>query len=283
MKKISKKIFFFIVIILFISILPINKIFDYSKKIGLIVVDYPISSSEQFNKDLDYLVDRGDINSIIIKLNTPGGGVAASQEIYNRIKSTKEDYDIEFISSVEGIAASGGYYVAIATDKIFANSGSITGSIGVIMEYPVVKDLLDVIGIEFQTVKSSTFKDSGSPFREMTLIETEYFQELINDLYDQFVEEVSKQRDIPKDQLLNIADGKVFSGRQALNLNLIDTLGSFHDAIDYIKDKNNFEKVKIVERVDKKRSFFDFIFNVLSNKLGTTNSNYIIPQYLIVN
>lgn len=283
MKKISKRIFYFIVILLIICLLPINKILDRSDKIGLIVIDYPISSSDKFNKDLDYLIDRDDIKEIIIKLNTPGGGVAASQEIFNRIIKIKDKNNIKFISSIEGIAASGGYYIAIATDKIFANSGSITGSIGVIMEYPVIKGLLDVIGVEFETVKSSTFKDSGTPFRDMTTNESEYFQALIDDLYDQFVNEVSNQREIPKNKLLSIADGKVYSGRQALNLNLIDTIGSYYDAIDYIKVQNNYVDVEIIERVEKKRSFFDFIFNVLSNKLQITNSKYLIPQYLIVN
>ena len=284
MKKTSKYIFFFLLFLVFLSLIPFNNFLkSNSDEIGIITIDYPITSSEGFSRELDYLINDKNLKNIIIRLNTPGGGVAASQEIFSRIIKERQDNDINFISSISSVAASGGYYIAIATNKIFANPGSITGSIGVIMEYPIVEELMDKIGIEFNTIKSSEYKDSGSPFREMTENENLYFQDLINDLYEQFVEEVSNQRDIPITKVKDIANGKIFSGKQALEIGLIDTLGTINDAIEYLKVINRFnEDINLVKMPNKEKSIFDFIFNILSYKLEPSNENYTIPQYLIV-
>ena len=285
MKKTGKHIFYFLLFLVIISLIPFKSIFEpKTNKVGLITIDYPIVSSSQFNEELDYLIDRGDINDIIIRLNTPGGGVASSQEIYSRIIAEKNKSNINFITSMESVAASGGYYIAIATDKIFANPGSITGSIGVIMEYPVIDELLEKIGIEYKTVKSSSFKDSGSPFRDMTDEERIYFQELIDDLYNQFVEAVSVGREIPIEEVKDIANGKIYSGKQAQKIGLVDTLGSLNDVVEYIKIKNEYQnKIKLINMPKKENSIFDFIFNILSYKLEPSNLNYTLPQYLIVN
>jgi len=285
MKKTGKHIFYFLLFLVIISLIPFKSIFEpKTNKVGLITIDYPIVSSSQFNEELDYLIDRGDINDIIIRLNTPGGGVASSQEIYSRIIAEKNKSDISFITSMESVAASGGYYIAIATDKIFANPGSITGSIGVIMEYPVIDELLKTIGIEYITVKSSSFKDSGSPFRDMTDEERIYFQELIDDLYNQFVEAVSVGREIPIEEVKDIANGKIYSGKQAQKIGLVDTLGSLNDVVEYIKLKNKYQnKIKLINMPKKENSIFDYIFNILSYKLELSNLNYTLPQYLIVN
>ena len=284
MKKTSKYIFFFLLFLVFLSLIPFNNFLkSNSDEIGIITIDYPITSSEGFSRELDYLINEKNLKNIIIRLNTPGGGVAASQEIFSRIIKERQENDINFISSISSVAASGGYYIAIATNKIFANPGSITGSIGVIMEYPIVEELMDKIGIEFNTIKSSEYKDTGSPFREMTEDENLYFQDLINDLYEQFVEEVSNQRDIPITKVKDIANGKIFSGKQALEIGLIDTLGTLNDAIEYLKVINRFnEDINLVKMPNEEKSIFDFIFNILSYKLELSNENYTIPQYLIV-
>ena len=285
MKKTSKNIFYFLLFLVIISLIPFKSIFEpKTNKVGLITIDYPIVSSSQFNEELDYLIDRGDINDIIIRLNTPGGGVASSQEIYSRIIAEKNKSNISFITSMESVAASGGYYIAIATYKIFANPGTITGSIGVIMEYPIIDELLETIGIEYKTVKSSSFKDSGSPFRDMTDEERIYFQELIDDLYNQFIEAVSVGREIPIEEVRDIANGKIYSGKQAQKIGLVDTLGSLNDVVEYIKLKNVYQnKIKLINMPKKENSIFDFIFNILSYKLEPSNLNYTLPQYLIVN
>jgi len=285
MKKTGKHIFYFLLFLVIISLIPFKSFFQPgTNKVGLIRIDYPITSSSQFNEELDYLIDRGDIKDIIIRLNTPGGGVASSQEIYSRIIAEKNKSDISFITSMESVAASGGYYIAIATDKIFANPGSITGSIGVIMEYPIIDELLETIGIKYKTIKSSSFKDSGSPFRDMTDEEKIYFQELIDDLYSQFINAVSEGREIPLEKVKDIANGKIYSGKQALGIGLVDTLGSLNDAVDYIKLKNQYNnEIELIDMPKEKKSIFDFIFNILSYKLEPSNLNYTLPQYLIVN
>ena len=284
MIKTSKYIFFFLLFLILLALVPFDNIFKSNNdQIGIITIDYPITSSDDFSRELDYLINKKNIKDIVIRLNTPGGGVAASQEIFSRIIRAREEHDINFVASISSVAASGGYYIAIATNKIFANPGSITGSIGVIMEYPIIEELMDRIGIEFNTIKSSEYKDSGSPFREMTEDENLYFQDLINDLYEQFVEEVSNQRDIPITKVRDIANGKIFSGKQALEIGLIDTLGTINDAIEYLKVINRFnEDINLVKMPNEEKSIFDFIFNILSYKLEPSNEIYTIPQYLIV-
>lgn len=285
MKKTGKHIFYFLLFLVLVALIPFKGMFGAkTEKVGLITVDYAITSSSQFNKELDYLIDRGDIKDVVLRLNTPGGGVASSQEIYSRIISEKNKSNINFIASMESVAASGGYYIAIAADEIFANPGSITGSIGVIMEYPIIDELLETVGIEYNTIKSSSFKDSGSPFRDMTSEEKKYFQELIDDLYNQFIKAVSDERDISIDRVREIANGKVYSGKQAHEIGLVDTLGSLNDVLDYIKSKREYKnKIEVVNMPNEENSIFDFIFNILSYKLEPSNLNYTLPQYLIVN
>ncbi len=285
MKKTGKHIFYFLLFLVLVALIPFKGMFGAkTEKVGLITVDYAITSSSQFNKELDYLIDRGDIKDVVLRLNTPGGGVASSQEIYSRIISEKNKSNINFIASMESVAASGGYYIAIAADEIFANPGSITGSIGVIMEYPIIDELLETVGIEYNTIKSSSFKDSGSPFRDMTSEEKKYFQELIDDLYNQFIKAVSDERDISIDRVREIANGKVYSGKQAYEIGLVDTLGSLNDVLDYIKSKREYKnKIEVVNMPNEENSIFDFIFNILSYKLEPSNLNYTLPQYLIVN
>ena len=284
MKKTSKYIFFFLLFLVSLTLIPFDNFFKSpTNKIGIITIDYPITSSDDFSREIDYLINKKNIKDIVIRLNTPGGGVAASQEIFSRIIREREEHDINFVSSISSVAASGGYYIAIATNKIFANPGSITGSIGVIMEYPIIEELMDRIGIEFNTIKSSEYKDSGSPYREMSENETLYFQDLIDDLYEQFINEVSNQRDIPINKVKDIANGKIYSGRQALEIGLIDTLGTLNNAIEYLKDINGYnEDIKLVKMPNEEKSIFDFIFNILSYKLEPSNDIYTIPQYLIV-
>lgn len=285
MKKTGKHIFYFLLFLVLVALIPFKGMFGAkTEKVGLITLDYAITSSSQFNKELDYLIDRGDIKDVVLRLNTPGGGVASSQEIYSRIISEKNKSNINFIASMESVAASGGYYIAIAADEIFANPGSITGSIGVIMEYPIIDELLETVGIEYNTIKSSSFKDSGSPFRDMTSEEKKYFQELIDDLYNQFIKAVSDERDISIDRVREIANGKVYSGKQAHEIGLVDTLGSLNDVLDYIKSKREYKnKIEVINMPNEENSIFDFIFNILSYKLEPSNLNYTLPQYLIVN
>ena len=169
-----------------------------NNKIGILDIDYTIMDSKDAIEDIDYLVENG-VKALIVRVNSPGGGVAASQEIYQHIVRVKELNNILIVSAFSAVAASGGYYVALDSDFIFANPGSVVGSIGVIMSYPILEEMLGYIGINQETIKSSEYKDTGSPYRKLNESEEEYLQELVDDMYNQFVGAVSKHRKINKD------------------------------------------------------------------------------------
>jgi len=201
--------------------------------IGVIKIDSIIRDSSDVIKNLKEFVKNKKIKAIILKINSPGGAVVPSQEIYREILKLKKQKKI--FAYIQSVGASGAYYIASACDKIFANPGSIVGSIGVIAEFINVKDLLYKIGIKSITIKSGKFKDTGNPVREMTEEEREYLKDLVMNIYDQFLLDVSKSRNIPIKNLKKIADGRVFTGKEALKLKLVDDLGNFDDVVDYIK------------------------------------------------
>jgi protease-4 len=160
--------------------------------------------------------------------------VAPSQEIFEEVMKFR-DINKPLVVSMGNLAASGGYYIASPAYKIFANPGSVTGSIGVIMSFTHYYKLLSKIGVDIEVLKAGELKDVGNPNRAMTLKEKAYMQSMLDDIHMQFIEDVSRARDIDVDSLIPIADGRVFTGRQAVDAGLIDTLGSYEDAVEYIK------------------------------------------------
>jgi protease-4 len=199
-------------------------------KIGLIEINDVIVNSEGVVQQIKKFREDRSIKAIILRINSPGGGVAASQEIYEEVKFTR-DHGKLVVVSMGSIAASGGYYIACGSNVIVANPGTLTGSIGVIAQFISVKDLAEKLGIEETTVKSGELKDAGSPFKKMSDKDKEYFQEVVNNTFGQFLDVVSKERKINKDTLMRYANGKVFTGLQAKEIGLIDSLGTFEDAI----------------------------------------------------
>jgi protease-4 len=197
--------------------------------IGVVEVEGIITSSKYTVEDIKAFAEDPAISAILLRVDSPGGNVAASQEIYEQVKKASESKKV--VVSMGAVAASGGYYVALPADVIVANPGTITGSIGVIMEFPVIEELLGKIGIDFEVIKSRDHKDIGSPFRKMNERERKLLSGVVMDVYEQFVDAASRERNIPMDSILKVADGRILSGRQAKALGLIDTLGSFEDAI----------------------------------------------------
>ncbi len=212
--------------------------------IGVVEVVNVISSSKYIVQDLKNFGDDPSIKAIVIRVDSPGGGVAAAQEIYDEVKKVKKSKPV--VVSMGAIAASGGYYISLPADVIVANPGTITGSIGVIMEFPVFEKLLKKLGINFEIIKSREHKDIGSPFRPMTGKEKKLMREVVIDVYDQFVEVTVENRGIERDSVLKFADGRIFSGRQAKTLGFVDTLGSFEDAVKIAGKKVGIEKPNIV-------------------------------------
>lgn len=175
-----------------------------------------------------------NLKGLILRINSPGGTVAASQEIFEEVKKLREQ-GLKVVVSVADIMASGAYYAALPADKILANRGSIIGSIGVIAEFPVFKELFEKTGVRFEVIKSGKFKDIGNLGRDMTEEERKILQEMVQSGYHQFKADVSQSRNISMDKLTELAQGQVFNGEQALSLGLIDGLGNYNDAIDEIK------------------------------------------------
>lgn len=202
----------------------------FGDKVGVVPIDGPIFGSKTVVEDLETLAERDDIKAIVVRINSPGGAIAPSQEIYEKVRRVSEIKPV--VSSMGSVAASGGYYIALGTGTIMANKGSITGSIGVIMEYPVATELLDKVGLSIETVKSGKLKDAGSTSRQPTEADRQYFNSIVKNLHGQFVAVVAEERNLAVDSAAELADGRVFTGTQAYELGLIDTLGTYEDAIE---------------------------------------------------
>lgn len=180
-------------------------------------------------KDLQNLAKSKSVKAVVIRIDSPGGGVAASQEIFEEVKKLKATKPV--VVSMGSMAASGGYYIACAADKIYASAGTVTGSIGVIMESFGLQNLLQLVQLESRVLKSGTFKDVGSPMREMTPDEKAYLQQILDNMYQQFTKAVAEQRGFSEEQIQMIAEGKVYTGQQAVEVGLVDSLGTLYDAI----------------------------------------------------
>jgi len=204
--------------------------YSLAGRVAIIDVKGVIDDSEEIVRQLDKYEDDSSVKALILRIDSPGGGVAASQEIYDGVLKFKDGGKL-VIASMGAIAASGGYYIACAADTILANPGSLTGSIGVIFSFPTFEKLMRTVGIELEVFKAGELKDVGNYSREVTPEEREMLQAAIDDTYDQFISVVSETRELELERVRKIADGSIFTGRQALDLGLIDKLGTLDDAI----------------------------------------------------
>jgi protease IV len=199
--------------------------------VGIIEVTGPIFSSKQIIEHIKKFREDEAISAIVIRVDSPGGGVGPSQEIFRELMKTRSVKTV--VASMGSVAASGGYYVAAGADKIIANPGTITGSIGVIMEYVNLAELIKKIGISPVVIKSGEFKDMGSPLRELGDNEKELLQNLVDELHQQFVLDAARARNMPEADMAALADGRIYTGQTALNLDLIDRLGNLEDAVQW--------------------------------------------------
>ena len=247
------------------------------EKVGIVSIEGAIFSSKKAVKELDEFAERKDIKAIVLRINSPGGSVAPTQEIYEKVKTLRGIKPV--IASVGAVAASGGYYTALECEKIVANRGSVIGSIGVILEYPVAVDLLKKIGLRFETVKSGEVKDMGNPTREVTKRDREVFQSVINDLHRQFLNAVVEGRSLDKSIVEPLADGSVFTGEQALHLGLIDILGTFENAIEIAANFAEISgKPKVIYPKKERSGLLDYL---LGNAKQTASSWFqVTPAYL---
>jgi protease-4 len=199
-------------------------------KVAVIPISGMIADSEPVIDQLKKYGKDDSVKAVVLRINSPGGGVAPSQEIYEEVGKLNAKKPV--LTSMGAIAASGGYYIASATRKVYANPGTMTGSIGVVMPFMNVKDLVDKIGLKGMAVKSGQFKDIGSPLREMTPQEHEILQSVVDNVHMQFVNAVAKGRKLPPGDVMKIADGRIFTGEQAKALGLVDALGNLEDTVE---------------------------------------------------
>lgn len=245
-----------------------------SPRIALIKIEGVIVDSREVIDDLKKYKDNPAVKAILLRIDSPGGGVVPSQEIYEEVKKIREEGQKKVVVSMGTVAASGGYYIASASDRIVANPGTLTGSIGVIMELANVEGLLRKIGVDSLVIKSGRHKDIGSPFRKMKPEEREILQHLLDDIHNQFIEAVASGRGLPEDKIRELADGRIFTGREAKEIGLVDDLGNLQDAIRLTADIAGIEgEPKIVE-TQKRLSWFDLLRNQWMGGLESVS----IPQ-----
>jgi protease-4 len=248
------------------------------KKVAIIDLHGTITSSADIVRQLKKYSKDGSVPAVVIHIESPGGGVAASQEIFEEIKKAKEKGK-RIVASMGGVAASGGYYVACAADTIVANPGTLTGSIGVIFQFPVAEELFKKIGLRFEVVKSGEFKDVGSMNRRLTEEERKLLQSVIDDTYDQFVEALVENRELSEEEVLRIADGSIFTGRQAKKLGLVDELGTLEDAIAIAGEMAGIEgPPKTIKESRRKLTLFDLLTQKIEDFTKLDESERLMPK-----
>jgi protease-4 len=200
------------------------------EKVGVVEVKGLITDSRAVLKQLDRFKDDRGIKAVVLRVNSPGGAVGPSQEIMREVSKFRKTKKV--VASLGTLAASGGYYVACAADFIMANPGTTTGSIGVIMQFANVEQLTKKLGVDMFSLKAGRYKDVGSPFRPMTPEDKAYIQQLIDNVYQQFLRDVAKNRKIPLAKMKELAEGRIYTGEEAKKVGLVDALGNLPDAIE---------------------------------------------------
>lgn len=236
-------------------------------KIAVVELFGPIYDSRNIVRQFKQYGEHGSVKAIVFRIDSPGGGVAAAQEIYEAVKRVRDEGK-PVIASMGSVAASGGYYVACGTDTIVANLGTTTGSIGVIAQFPNLGGLLKKVGVKFETVKSGRFKDTGSPYRDLTPGDRRYLQSYVDDAFHQFVDVVVQERGLTQERVLQLADGRVFTGKQAHEHGLIDILGDYERAIHLGAQLGGITgKPTIVKERRRRITLFDLLFQQIEGVL----------------
>lgn len=239
--------------------------FVLGDKIGIVEINGAITTSQKIIDQLIAYREDGGIKAIVLRIDSPGGAVGPSQEIYQEVMKTRKKKKV--VASLGGVATSGGYYIASGADAIVANPGTLTGSIGVIMQFSNIEGLMKLIGLKTYTFKSGKHKDLGSPFREPTPADQRIVMEVIESVYDQFVEAVAQGRNMDVATVRKLADGRIFSGRQAMEHGLVDQMGNLQDAINMAAKMSGIRGKPNVIYPKKRRNIMDFLLGKVIMKL----------------
>ena len=242
--------------------------FEFGEKVGVVEITGIIVDSRDAIDQIKQLREEDSIKAIVVRIDSPGGAVAPSQEIYREIRKTVPLKKV--VASMGSVAASGGYYIAAAADGIIASPGTITGSIGVIMAYTNYRALLDKIGLVPVVVKSGTYKDTGSPVREMTETERKFLEDFTVKIHRQFIKDIVDGRRMDPEKVEALADGRIYTGEESKELGLVDRLGNIEDAIEWAGRMGGIEgNVSAVYVGEDQFSLLDYL-------LGTSLKDYLV-------
>jgi protease IV len=250
-------------------------------KVAVIRIEGIILDSRETIEELRHYRDNPSVKAIVLRIDSPGGAVVPSQEIFAEVRKTRAEGKIKLVTSMGNVAASGGYYIAAATDRIVANPGTLTGSIGVIMELANVKGLLEKVGVQSVVIKSGRHKDMASPFRAMTPEDRALLQAVLDDVHAQFIDAVATGRSLQPEQVKTLADGRIFTGKQAQTVNLVDELGDLHDAIQLAARLVGISGEPRVIETRKRFSWRDLLQGLYSGSIAPLVPSNISLKYLL--
>ncbi len=230
-----------------------------TERIALVRIEGPILDSRSTVQEMEMYGDDPLVKAIVLRIDSPGGGVVPSQEIYRAVQRVRQEKQKTVVTSMGTLAASGGYYIAVASDHILANPGTLTGSIGVIMQLANLEDLMDKIGVKNFVIKSGRYKDVGSPFRTMMDDDRELLQSVMDDAHRQFIDAVAEGRSLDVADVEALADGRVLTGQQAKDSLLVDELGDLHDAVTLAAAMSGMQGTPPVVETTPQFSFRDWL------------------------
>ena len=251
------------------------------ERVAVVRIEGVIVDSRDAIEELRKFREHPGVKAIVLRIDSPGGGVVASQEIYSEVLKTRTDGKVKVVASMGNLAASGGYYIAAATDKIVANPGTLTGSIGVIMELANVRGLMEKVGVQSVVIKSGKHKDLASPFRTMSAEDRALLQGVLDDVHDQFIQAVAAGRAMKVNQVRDLADGRVFTGRQARTAKLVDELGDLQDAIKLAGKMGGIAGEPRVVETRKRFSLRNLLDNVFDGKVSPLIPSGINLKYML--
>src|SRR5438270_4827763 len=251
------------------------------ERVAIIRIEGVIMDSRETIEELRRFRDNPSIKAVVLRIDSPGGGVVPSQEIHTEVLKARQDGRLKVVASMGNLAASGGYYIAAATDRIVANPGTLTGSIGVIMELANVRGLLEKVGVQSVVIKSGRYKDLASPFRAMSKEDRVLLQRVLDDVHDQFIQAVAAGRALNVEEVRPLADGRIFTGRQARTAKLVDELGDLQDAIKLAARMVGIEGEPRVVEPRKRFSLRDLLENSFLGRVAPAMPSGINLKYLL--
>jgi len=251
------------------------------ERVAVVRIEGVIVDSRDAIEELRKFRDNPNVKAIVLRIDSPGGGVVPSQAICSAVLKTRTEGRVKVVTSMGNLAASGGYYIAAATDRIVANPGTLTGSIGVIMELANVRGLMEKVGVQSVVIKSGKHKDLASPFRTMSVEDRAILQTVLDDVHDQFIQAVAAGRAMKVDQVRDLADGRIFTGRQARTVKLVDELGDLQDAIKLAGKMGGIAGEPRVVETRKRFSLRDLLGNVFDGKVSPLIPSGINLKYML--